>query len=304
MAKLSSEQSSHGNTKLLALNNVSKRYGKSAALDGICFEAKRGEAIALWGPNGAGKTTLLKAILGLIQFQGDVQVSGYSVRRDGKRVRCRIGYVPQESAFYDARVCETMIFYARLKQVDAARISTLLDRLGLSEHAYKSITALSGGLKQRLALAVALLADPPLLLLDEPTANLDARARYDYLALLSTLRREGKTIVFASHRLEEIEALADRVILLERGCIVATLTPALLRQQHLSEFEMTLWVPDLQRSLALEHLENQGLNVHLNGRGTVVVRVNDTQKMRPLQLLNAQGIPVLNFELEQVQTWN
>jgi ABC-type multidrug transport system ATPase subunit len=180
----------------------------------------------------------------------------------------------------------------------------LLERLGLGEHVSKSVSALSGGLKQRLALALALLADPPLLLLDEPTANLDAQTRREYLALLSALRREGKTIVFASHRFEELEALADRVLLLDAGRLVESSTPEALRASYLSTLEMTLWVPEVRRVEALGHLESVGMNAHLNGRGTVVVQVADARKMQPFQVLGAQGIPVLNFEIERVQTWS
>ncbi|HJW83540.1 MAG TPA: nitrous oxide reductase family maturation protein NosD, partial [Anaerolineae bacterium] len=157
-----------GNESLITVRNVGKRYGRVKALEGVSFQAGQAQAIALWGPNGAGKTTLLKAILGLIAFDGEIEVAGYSVRRAGKRARSHIGYVPQEAVFYDWRVSETMEFYARLKKVAGARIPALLEQLGLRDHARKPVSALSGGLKQRLALAVALLADPPLLLLDEP----------------------------------------------------------------------------------------------------------------------------------------
>ena len=297
-------QAMGGGAKLIVVSDVTKQYGKVKALDKVSFEAGPGQAIALWGPNGAGKTTLLKAILGLIDFHGDVRVAGFSARRQGKRARGHIGYVPQEAVFYDWRVLDTMEFYARLKKVDAARIPALLERLALTEHARKPVPALSGGLKQRLALAVALLADPPLLLLDEPTASLDAQARRDYLSLLAALRREGKTIVFASHRLEEIEALADQVIVVEHGRVVDSLTPEGLRAKYLSQHDMTLWVPEAQRVTALQCLEGEGLSAHLNGRGTLVVRVADAQKMTPLELLGACGVQILNFELERVQTWN
>ena len=291
-------------TSLITVSGVGKRYGKVKALDDVSFEAGQGAAIALWGPNGAGKTTLLKSILGLIDFRGDVQIAGHSVRRSGKRARSYIGYVPQEAVFYDWRVQETMEFYARLKKVAAARIAVLLERLGLADHTRKSVSALSGGLKQRLALAVALLSDPPLLLLDEPMASLDAKARRDYLSLLASLRREGKTIVFASHRLEEIAALADRVLVLDQGRVVDALTPEELRAQHLPEHELALWIAEAQRALALAHLASAGLIAHLNGRGTLIVRVADAQKMQPFRLLDAHGIPVIDFELERVQAWN
>lgn len=209
-----------GSPAPIAVNGLSKRYGKTEALHDLSFTAVPGEILALWGANGAGKTTLLKAILGLIRFEGEIAVNGHDAARAGKAARRDIGYVPQEAVFYDWGVLATMRFYARLKKAPPERIPFLLRRLGLEPHAHKAVAALSGGLKQRLALAIALLADPPLLLLDEPTASLDTATQQDYLTLLSDLRAEGKTILFASHRLEEVEALADRALLLENGRLV------------------------------------------------------------------------------------
>ena len=285
------------------VQRVSKRFGKVAALMDISFEAHAGEALALWGANGAGKTTLLKAVLGLIDFDGKIDVEGHDVRRAGKTARRSIGYVPQEAIFYDLSVQATMEFYARLKgsrgvQLNApARIPVLLDNLGLAGHARKPVPALSGGLKQRLALAIALLADPPVLLLDEPTASLDAKAQHDYLALLARLRsEERKTIIFASHRLEEVEVLANRVLVLEHGQLVDVLNPVDLLAKLMPEIQLTLYVPEAQRPDALARLADAGLAAHLNGRGTVVVRVRAEDKMRPLQTLLDCGIPVTNFE--------
>lgn len=158
---------------ILAVHSVTKRYGKLMALDGVSMHATPGEALALWGANGAGKSTLVKAILGLVGYQGRIEVAGYDALREGKSARRQIGYVPQEAVHYDISVRATMIFYARLKKADPKRIPALLDRLGLVDHLDKPVPVLSGGLKQRLALAIALISNPPLLLLDEPTANLD-----------------------------------------------------------------------------------------------------------------------------------
>jgi nitrous oxidase accessory protein len=282
---------------LLSVHHVTKRYKKVTALEEVSFELAPGTALALWGVNGAGKTTLLKAVLGLIDFGGHIEVGGYDVRRQGKLVRRLIGYVPQEFAFYDLGVLETLHFYARLKKADPARIPNLLERLGLNTHTEKRVSALSGGLRQRLALAAALLDDPPLLMLDEPLANLDARARRDYQALLASLRKEGKTLLFASHRLEEVETLADQVLVLQEGRLLEIITPEELRTRHLTEIDLVLWVPEPRRMEALTCLEAEGYPTHLNGRGTVVVRVPETRKAHPLATLHGCEIPVLNFEL-------
>jgi ABC-type multidrug transport system ATPase subunit len=280
------------------VDNLTKQYGKVIALANVSFSARPGQALALWGPNGAGKTTLLKALLGLIDFKGKIEIEGYDVKRAGKNARRQIGYVPQEAIFYDLSVQATMEFYARLKHADRARVASLIQRVGLADHAQKPVPALSGGLKQRLALAVALLADPPVLLLDEPTANLDARARSDYLSLLAALHHEGKTIIFASHRIEEVETLADDVLMLERGTLSETISPEELRARLSSNIEMVLWVNEAQRVFAQNCLADKGLDSHLNGRGTVVVRIQSQQKMRALNVLNECGVIVQNFEIE------
>lgn len=286
-------------TRAVHAEGVNKRYGKAQVLREVSFEVEPGQALALWGPNGAGKTTLVKAMLGLIQFEGAIEVLGISIQRDGKAARRAIGYVPQEAVFYDWTVQATMEFYARLKRVERARIAPLLDRVGLAAHRDKAVPALSGGLKQRLALAIALLADPPLLLLDEPTANLDPQARGDYLRLLRAVKLDGKTIVFASHRLEEVEALADMVLWLDAERAPRLLSLEVWRGEALPAADLTLWVPADQRARANAYLTAHGWDAHLNGRGTIVVRARAQDKLRALQTLAEQGIFVQDFESER-----
>ncbi|HEX9076726.1 MAG TPA: ATP-binding cassette domain-containing protein, partial [Anaerolineae bacterium] len=292
------------NRASIVIANVTKRYGKVKALEDVSFEVQPGEALALWGSNGAGKTTLIKAILGLIDFQGSILVQAGDVRRAPKLARRHIGYVPQEAVFYDLSVQATVDFYARLKKADRLRAASLLARVGLADHAFKPVPALSGGLKQRLALAIALLADPPVLLLDEPTANLDSQARRDYLELLASLHHEGKTIVFASHRIEEVEAIADRVLVIQDGKLDQLLTPEQLRAQFAPEVQMTLWVTEVERAKALVRLKQEGVRAHANGRGTIVVQVRTDEKMVPLKALREVGVSVLDFEIEGISSWN
>lgn len=293
------ENDNHPSLFAVSVRGVGKMYGRTRVLRDLNFELRAGDACALWGANGAGKTTLVKAMLGLIPCEGEIEIAARVVKRDGKAARALIGYVPQEVTFYDWNVRGTLEFYARLKRVNPARIDTLLEQLGLVPHAKKNVSALSGGLKQRLALALALLADPPILLLDEPTANLDTQARRDYLKLIAELKRAGKTILFASHRLEEVEALADNVVWLDVEGAARVLTLDAWRSEIAPTVEMTLWLSEPQRAPANDFLNANGWDAHLNGRGTVVVRTRAEQKLRALQTLEEQGFAVQDFEMER-----
>lgn len=206
---------------MIDIQNIYKRFGRVRVLNGTACRVEPGQSVALWGPNGAGKTTLLRCVLGQVDFKGDIRIAGLDTRRHGKAVRRLIGYVPQEMAFYDDyRVMGVVRLMARLRGADRAACADRLARVGLAEHHRKRVRTLSGGMKQRLALAIALLNDPPVLALDEPTSNLDSAARNDLLRYLLELKTAGKTILFISHRPEEVAGLADRVLTLENGQVV------------------------------------------------------------------------------------
>lgn len=202
----------------LQVSGLGVTLGGRRILDDVSFTVAAGEAVALWGSNGAGKTTALRALLGLVPFSGKAVVGGVDVRRRGREARGRVGFVPQEVTLQpDLSGRETLAFYAGLRRVPPAEVADQVEWLGLAEHLDKRVQQLSGGLKQRLALGLALLGDPPVLLLDEPTANLDAEGRERFYRLLDELRARGKTLVFTSHRAEEVTRLADRVLRLEDG---------------------------------------------------------------------------------------
>jgi ABC-type multidrug transport system ATPase subunit len=202
----------------LSVKDVRKSYGAVKALDGVTFDIRAGSVVALLGPNGAGKTTMLQSILGVMDFEGTIEIDGLSVKRDGKAVRRKIGYVPQTSAFNEADTCtEVLSFLADLKGADRGRIPSLLELVNLPDQAKMRVGHLSGGMRQRLTLAAALLADPQLLLLDEPTASLDIDGRSDFFDLVQRLSDEGKTILLSTHLLDRLGELADRVIVLNRG---------------------------------------------------------------------------------------
>ncbi len=205
----------------ITVRGLTKRFGSLTAVEDLSFTVNPGEAVALWGPNGAGKSTVLHCILGVVRYDGTVEVGGHDPRRHGKAARRLIGFVPQQIQIPDDfTLFEALEFFARLKGAPSETLPRVMVQLGLEEHARKRVGALSGGMKQRLALAVALVGDPPILLLDEPTASLDAKTREELLSLLAELKCSGKTLIFSSHRPDEILALADRVLVLEQGRLI------------------------------------------------------------------------------------
>lgn len=284
---------------MIKVTNLTKKFGSFTAVDNLSFEVAPGEAVALWGENGAGKTTVIRSLLGLYAAEGQLQINGFDVKKAGKKARAAVGYVPQELAFYDdLSARDTLRFYADLKNVPAGRINDVLAEVGLCEHQNKPVAALSGGMKQRLALAIALLADPPLLILDEPTSNLDTKARDDFIKLLLAQKERGKTLLFTSHRLEEVEVLATRILVLKRGHLELVCTdPTTLAAQLGIQLNLKLMVPLAKRDDALKILQAQGFAASLNGAG-VRVAVSPTAKTAPLQTLLVENIEVNNFEIE------
>jgi nitrous oxidase accessory protein len=294
----SSPVSEPGSEPIISVKGLGKRFGSGRAVDGVSFDISPGEGVALWGSNGAGKTTILRCILGIYTFDGSVSVCGNDVRSAGKDARRYIGLVPQEIAFHDdLTVRDTIHLYARLRKVGTANCDHLLGQLQLTSHQRKQVRQLSGGLKQRLALAVALLGDPPVLLLDEPTANLDAVARAEFISLLEQLKSEGKTLVFASHRPSEVLRLADTVIWLDNGKLVSKVPPREMPQFGGQATRLRIEVGAANVESALAHLAGDGYEVSRNGTG-IYVNVDPGKKAAPVLSLSDAGVPIADFDLE------
>ncbi len=202
---------------MISLKDVSVTLGGRTVLDRACVEVAEGEAVGLVGPNGSGKSTLLRCLLGLVPFTGEARVAGFDVVKQPVQARERLGYLPQRPAFGDVRAREALVFVAALRGIDPARIDPVLAEVGLAADANSPARTFSGGMQQRLALAVALLTSAPALLLDEPTASLDVDGQAAFLEIAALLRRRGRTLLIASHRPEEISRLTDRVLFLDRG---------------------------------------------------------------------------------------
>ncbi|PYX33258.1 MAG: ABC transporter ATP-binding protein [Acidobacteria bacterium] len=212
---------------MLEVKALRKNYGKIAAVDGISLRADSAQTIGLLGPNGAGKTTTVSMIAGLLPpDSGEVLIDGSPLRGDTDPVKRKIGLVPQNIALYDELTAlANLNFLGALYGLSGAglkrAIGEALDLVGLTDRAKDKVATFSGGMKRRLNLAAALLHDPQILLLDEPTVGVDPQSRNAIFDNLETLKKRGKTLVYTTHYMEEAERLCDRIIIIDHGKVIA-----------------------------------------------------------------------------------
>ncbi len=224
---------------MLSVRGLTKRYGTTTVVRDLDLDVHRGECFGLLGPNGAGKTTTLRLLLGLIEPDaGSIELAGLAVPQQAREARGKVGVVPQmDNLDPDFTVRENLIAYGRYfglsKAAIGARVPALLDFAGLASKADAPIAQLSGGMKRRLTLARALVNDPDILFLDEPTTGLDPQARHLIWQGLRRLTSAGKTIVLTTHFMDEAERLADRLAILDHGAIVAEGAPRTLIESNI-----------------------------------------------------------------------
>jgi ABC-2 type transport system ATP-binding protein len=222
---------------MIEVRDLRKSYGSLVAVDGVTFEIRRGETFGLLGPNGAGKTTTIHLILGVLTpDSGSVSVNGGTdpTRAD---IRRQIGFAPQAQALYPELTGEeNLAFFARLFGLSgtglAERVRWALEFAGLTDRRRDAVKNYSGGMQRRLNLAVAVVHDPPVLLLDEPTVGVDPQSRNHIFESIEALKRLGRTIVYTTHYMEEAQRLCDRVAILDRGRVLALDTVDGLIERH------------------------------------------------------------------------
>ncbi len=223
---------------ILIAEAIRKSYGANAVVRDVSFSIEKGECFGLLGPNGAGKTTTLRLCLGLTQPDGGrIELAGHRIPEEARNARHAVGVVPQfDNLDPDFTVSENLIVFGRyfglLEKAVRARLPALLEFAGLEGRANTAITTLSGGMKRRLTLARALVNDPAVLFLDEPTTGLDPQARHLIWERLRNLRAGGKTIILTTHFMEEAERLCSRVAIMDKGSFIAIDTPRELIRRH------------------------------------------------------------------------
>ncbi|MEY4203122.1 MAG: hypothetical protein RL013_825 [Bacteroidota bacterium] len=225
------------------VSELVKTYESQRAVDGISFEAHKGEVLGFLGPNGAGKTTTMKIITGYLPpTSGQVEVCGFDVTADTMASRARIGYLPEHNPLYkEMYVREYLTFTAGLHKVAkvSARVDEMVERTGLASHRHKQIGELSKGYRQRVGLAQAMLHNPDVLILDEPTSGLDPNQIVEIRQLIKDLGKE-KTVILSTHILGEVEAVCDRAIIINKGRLVADAPIQQLKQQFVGQSVVTV----------------------------------------------------------------
>jgi ABC-2 type transport system ATP-binding protein len=263
--------------------NLTKRYGDLPAVDGISFTVKKGEVFAFLGPNGAGKTTTVEIIETIrTPTSGKVTLLGMDVTKQKHVIVPRIGVLPQGFSSFDRiTVRETIQYYSRLfcRKTD---VDGLMELVNLKDKANEQYMNLSGGLKQRLGIAIALVNDPEVVFLDEPTTGLDPHARHDVWDVLLGLKKKGKTVFLTTHYMEEAELLADRVAIISKGKIIAMGSPGELIERNANYLALTLKPVD---GKVFEIVRNMGFEPVLDNHKNIKVRVEQAYDVQ--KILNA-----------------
>jgi len=289
--------------QIIEVDHVTKKYGKFKALDNACFKAEKGKIHAVLGPNGAGKTTLFRCILGLLNYIGTITVDGKDARMNGRYVRELVGYLPQHSATYDdLSVEENLKFYARLKGVRDERVGEVLKEIRLDRFRDRKARALSGGMRQRLLLGISQLADPPILILDEPTANLDVQGQLEFRALLSEFLPKGKCIVISTHLLREaheIRLFHGNVLVINRGKVISEgFVDDFLKKFDLRE-HVFIDVGKNDPEAMVKILEDAGFSGAEVHKTQVVVPCEHEEKFALLKALDDAGMRPDSFRVEE-----
>ena len=272
---------------------VAKRFGDFVALKGLSLEVHSGQCVGLLGPNGAGKSTFIGCLYGAVErTAGELQVFGLDPARDARRIRQRVGVVPQENALdEELTVLENMRLYARFEGVKdpVRRIEELLAHMSLDHKRDAQIRSLSGGMKRRLTFVRALLSDPELLILDEPTTGLDPTVRHLLWEKVLSYRRAGKTVLVTTHYMHEAELLCDGIIILNHGVAVAMGSPKELIDKESPGF-VAIFAADQQKQVQA-HLDSNWQS--FNQARQYCVRARKIEHLISLQ--SASGVKAIQM---------
>ena len=286
----------------IELSNVTKRYGDVTALDDVTLSVAEGEIFGFLGPNGAGKSTTIDILLDFVRpTAGSASVLGRDVQADSLAVRQRVGVLPDGYHLYDRLTARQHLEFAADSKEADDDIDAVLERVGLADAADRTAGGFSKGMKQRLVLAMALVGDPDVLILDEPTTGLDPNGARRMREIIREERDRGATVFFSSHILEQVEAVCDRVGILRDGRIVAVDTIDALRGALGSEARLTLTVEPMGDEIVAAIAAVEGVSsVRNDGDERLSVACEEEAKTAVLAAVEATGARLLDFDTEDV----
>ena len=284
----------------VSLNAVSKSYGSETVVSDVSFNIQAGECVVLVGHNGAGKTTLMKLMLGLTRpTRGSVEVLGANPAFSSAVAQHRsLGYLPESVALYEAMSGrEILAFFARLKSVSVSECDRLLDVVGLTDAANRRVGTYSKGMRQRLGLAQAMLGNPRLLFLDEPTTGLDPGLRHQFYELIEDLHKTGATSLISSHALSEVEARANRFIIMKSGVMIASGTLDELYLQAALPVRLNIAVASGSASRVAERLGSE-INISSISETTLSLSCFNGDKMSVIRRIGDLGDLVEDLQIK------
>jgi len=284
---------------VIEVENLTKRYGELLAVNDVSFAVRKGEVFAFLGVNGAGKTTTVEIIETIrTPTSGKVRLLGMDVTRKKSDLVHRIGVLPQGFNSFDRiTVRETIQYYSRLFGRGSADVDGLIELADLKDKTHEQFKNLSGGLKQRLGIAVALVNDPEVVFLDEPTTGLDPRARREVWEVMLGLKNKGKTIFLTTHYMEEAESLADRVAIISRGKIVAMDSPGNLTEGGGKHMVLTLQSTDDKASEIIRAIGFEPVHDNCGNIKVRLERADDVRKI--LGAIQAGGATFLGLDVRK-----
>ena len=281
---------------VIQVENLTRRFGDFVAVDHVNFEVSAGEVVGYLGPNGSGKTTTIRMLLGLLEpSEGNATVLGFDAFRQSEEVRARAGYMSQKFAIYDdLTVLENLTFYGGVYGItDKARVKRTLELVGLAEQDSTLTRSLSAGWRQRLALGIALVHEPKLLFLDEPTSGVDPTARRAFWDLIYELAESGVTILVTTHYMDEAE-YCERVGIMRDGKLLAMDTPSKLKQTILPGDVWEVYTEPLQDGLAVLPEVDGVLRVRLAGDHLKPITERGVKKDYLIKALRDKGVNVID----------
>jgi ABC-2 type transport system ATP-binding protein len=286
----------------IELDGLTKRFGDVTALDDVSLTVREGEIFGFLGPNGAGKSTTIDILLDFVRATaGSATVLGHDVNRDSLAVRQVVGVLPDGYHLYDRLTARQHLEFAIASKRSDDDVLELLERVGLADALDRKAGGFSKGMKQRLVLAMALVGEPDLLILDEPTTGLDPNGARQMREIIRAERDRGATVFFSSHILEQVEAVCDRVAILDAGKIVAVDTIDALRDALGSESRLTLTIENVTDELVETVASVPGVTgVRTDGDRTLSVACETDAKTAVLGSIDAAGGTLVDFETEEI----